>query len=138
MTDLVFVLRYPLLCFVPMYKISSPICLYFIYIPNQVNQLKYNFLHSTANNKAPNYLSQQFESVRNCHSIGTTISKMSFQVSAFKSYGKSSFRYTGVLLWNELPEHIQVTVWKPLFKCQLKQFLFRRLVRQELDDFIYY
>ena len=39
--------------------------------------------------------------------INTRSSTLSLHVPYVKSFGQTSFYYTGVLAWNELPQHLQ-------------------------------
>ena len=53
-----------------------------------------------------------------------------------KSFGQTLFYYTGILAWNELPQHIQSVLIISQFKCLVKQFLFSYL--NELERHLKY
>ena len=72
------------------------------------------------------------------HGINTISSVMSLRVPYVKSFGQTSFYYTGIHAWNELPFSIQSVQNMRQFKCLLKQFLFSCLNDQEANSFIYY
>ena len=68
----------------------------------RVKQLKLNLVHNIINGKAPNYLSESINLTRNQHNINTRSGTLSLQVPYVKSFGKTSFQYTGIQAWNEL------------------------------------
>ena len=59
---------------------------------------------------------------------------MSLRVPYVKSYGQTSFYYTGIHAWNELPFSIQSVQNMRQLKCLLKQFLFSCLNDQEASS----
>ncbi len=101
-------------------------------------QLKLNLVYNIVNGNAPTYLSPPFELTRNRHNINTRSSTMSFQVPNVKSFGKTSFSYTGILDWNFLPIQIQGAINRSQFKRLVKTFLFNHLNNSEANSYIYY
>ena len=57
-------------------------------------------------------------------------------ISCVKSFGQSSFNYTGSCLWNNLPSRTQSQQSKYIFKSQVKSFLSQKLLAEELNPFI--
>lgn len=104
----------------------------------RVDQLKLNLTHNIINDRAPTYFSEYYRSTRERHSIGTRWSTTSLQIPSVNSYGDSSFYYTSVILWNELPSHFKNLRSKPQFKSAVKSFLFDKFCTQEASDFIQY
>ena len=82
----------------------------------RVKQLKLNLVHNIINGKAPNYLSESINLTRNQHNINTRSSTLSLQVPYVKSFGKTSFQYTGIQAWNELNCDVQGAISKSSFK----------------------
>ena len=96
----------------------------------RVKQLKLNLVYNVINDRAPRYLSN-FINVSCKHAL-------SLHVPYVKSFGETSFYYTGVLAWNELPQHIQSVLDNSQFKYLVKQFLFSYLHDQEASYFNYF
>ena len=99
----------------------------------RVKQLKLNLVYNVINDKAPKYMSNLINVACKQHGINTRSS-----VPYVKSFGQTSFYYTGIHAWNELPFSIQSVQNMRQFKCLLKQFLFGCLNDQEASSFIYY
>ena len=104
----------------------------------RVKQLKLNLVYNVINGKAPKYMSNLINVACKQHGINTRSSVMSLRVPYVKSFGPTSFYYTGIHAWNELPFPIQSVQNMRQFKCLLKQFLFSCLNDQEASSFIYY
>ena len=104
----------------------------------RVKQLKLNLVYNVINDKAPKYMSNLINVACKQHGINTRSSVMSLCVPYVKSFGQTSFYYTGIHAWNELPFSIQSVQNMRQFKCLLKQFLFSCLNDQEASLFIYY
>ena len=103
----------------------------------RTKQLKLNLVFNVVNGTAPPYLTKSFNLTRNIHRINTRSSTSSLHVPHVKAFGKSSFMFTGIKAWNELPSHIQCTQSKSQFKHLVKQHLFDCLNHQESDSFTY-
>ena len=104
----------------------------------RVKQLKLNLVYNVINDKAPKYMSNLINVACKQHGINTRSSVMSLCVPYVKSFGQTSFYYTGIHAWNELPFSIQSVQNMRQFKCLVKQFLFSCLNDQEASLFIYY
>ena len=104
----------------------------------RVKQLKLNLVYNVINDKAPKYMSNLINVACKQHGINTRSSVISLRGPYVKSFGQTSFYYTGIHAWNELTFSIQSVQNMRQFKCLLKQFLFSCLNDQEASSFIYY
>ena len=103
----------------------------------RAKQLQLNLVYNVINDRAPRYLSN-FINV-SCKQHGIKIDQvLSLYVPYGKSFGQTSFYYTGTIAWNELPQHIQRILNISQFKCLVKRFLFSYLNDQEASSFIYF
>ena len=103
-----------------------------------VKQLKLNLVYTVISYRALRYLSNFINVSCKQHGINTRSSSLSFHVPYVKSFGQTSFYYTGVIAWKELPQHIQSVLNINQFKCLVKRFLFSYLNDQEASSFIYF
>ena len=103
-----------------------------------VKQLKFNLVYNIINDRAPMYLSNYINVSCKQHGINTGSSSFSLHVPYVKSFGQTSFYYTGVLAWNEFPQHIQSVLNISQFRYLVKRFLFSYLNDQEASSFIYF
>ena len=88
-----------------------------------VTQLKLNLVHNIINGNAQNYFFESFNLTGDQHNINTRSRTSSLQVPYVKSFGKTSFQYTGILAWNEFNCDIQGAISKSSFKYLVKKFL---------------
>ena len=70
--------------------------------------------------QAPKYL-QVFERVNESHHYNTRHSVNALILPKVGSYGIKSFHYIGAKIWNSLPDEIQTTFSKSLFKVRCKK-----------------
>ena len=98
----------------------------------RVKQLKLNQIHNIVHGKAPMYLQSSFSLNTSRHN--TRSGPLSLSIPSVKSFGLSSFNYTGAVAWNDLPGDIKSVRTKPMFKSKVKQFLFNKCLEQR--DFI--
>ena len=101
----------------------------------RVKQLKLNHMHNIFFGKAPSYLTSSFQSSTSRHN--TRSGPLSLIVPSAKSFGQSSFSYTGATAWNQLPCTIKSINSKSVFKSSVKSYLFGRLRDEEASLFIY-
>lgn len=101
----------------------------------RVKQLKLNHIHNIVHGSAPSYLTSFFSHRSSLHN--TRSGPLSFSIPSVKSFGLSSFQYTGAVAWNSLPGRIQSSQSKSVFKSNVKQFLYNSLHQSELNPFIY-
>ena len=73
----------------------------------RVKQLKLNLVYNVTNDKAPKYMSNLINVACKQHGINARSSVMSLRVPYVKSFGQTSFYYTGIHAWNELSFSIQ-------------------------------
>ena len=84
--------------------------------------------------KATIYLKSTFS--LNAPRHNTRSGPLSPSIPSVKSFGLSSFNYTGAVAWNDLPGDIKYVRTKPMFKSKVKQFLFNKCLEQEENPFI--
>ena len=93
----------------------------------RVEQLKlshmYNIIHSTA----PSYLNTQIVMVHSQHHHNTRASVNSCSVPKVNSVAQSSFFYTGIALWNELPPSVRLINRKEAYKSKVRNHLFDKV-----------
>ena len=87
----------------------------------RVKQLKLNQIHNIVHGKAPMYLQSSFSLNTSRHN--TRSGPLSLSIPSVKSFGLSSFNYTGAVAWIDLPGDIKSVRTKPMFKSKVKQFL---------------
>ena len=80
------------------------------------------------------YLKSSFSLNTSRHN--TRSGPLSLSIPSVKSFGLSSFNYTGPVAWNDLPGDIKAVRTKPMFKSKVKQFLFNKCLEQE-ENFFY-
>ena len=101
----------------------------------RVKQFKLNQIHNIVHGKAPMYLKSSFSLNTSRHN--TRSGPLSLRIPSVKSFGLSSFNYTGPVAWNDLPGDIKAVRTKPMFKSKVKQFLFNKCLEQEEHFFLY-
>ena len=103
----------------------------------RVIQLKLNHIHNIVHGQAPSYLKASF--FLNASRYNTRSGPLSLVIPSSKSFGQSSFAYTGAIAWNNLRGNIQSIIFKSsfmFFKCKVKSFLSSQLRLTELNPFI--
>lgn len=88
------------------------------------------------NGKAPNYLNQLFTFHNKSHN--TRYSSMSFSIPHVNSNGKKSFFYSGIILWNNLPNNVKKCKSYDAFKSMCKSHFSDQMINLDSDDFIFY
>ena len=85
-----------------------------------------SFVYECVNNLAPVYFRDFFRSIHNVHDIGTRQSKRG-DLFALRynttQYGLRSIHYSGVRLWNSLPQEIRSSNSLSNFKKKAKGYL---------------
>ena len=81
----------------------------------RVEQLKLGHMYNIINGNAPDYLRANIDMVRNQHLYNTRASDLSCVTSRVNSSGCSSFLYTDICQWNNLPLATK--------QCRSKKFL---------------
>ena len=86
-------------------------------------------MYQIVNKSAPDYLSTDINMVRDLHSHNTRASVMSCQIpKVFNVMGRSTFCFTGVMLWNSLPLQLKLSQSRASFKNGVKSFLWEKLI----------
>jgi len=106
----------------------------------RVTQLKLNHVYNIINNSAPNYLTSSFTLRTSLHNNNhnTRSGSLSLVIPSVKSFGGTSFFYTGAKLWNDVPIQTQSSTTKPTFKRSLKAHLFHWLEQQDQNPCIFF
>ncbi len=93
-------------------------------VESRVKFLKLNHMFKILHNKAPKYMQKDFENCQKSHRYNTRSSQLSYDVPQFKSTGQTTFMYSGIKIWNDIPPFIQnastINNYKKLVKSHLK------------------
>ena len=89
-------------------------------IENRIKYLAASHVFNCIDEQAPEYL-QVFERVNESHHYYTRHSINALILPKAGSYGMKSFHYIGAKIWNSLPDEIQTTFSKSLFKVRCKK-----------------
>ena len=89
-------------------------------IENRIKYLAASHVFNCIGEQAPEYL-QVFERVNESHHYNTRHSVNALILPKVGSYGIKSFHYIGAKIWNSLPDEIQTTFSKSLFKVRCKK-----------------
>ena len=92
--------------------------------PDCVNYFKLVHLFKIRLGSAPQYLLSDFTLLSNSHGYHTRGSKANFHVSKLLSTAPSSFAFTSVKQWNNLPDWIKAVSSLTTFKKRLKEHFF--------------
>ena len=93
----------------------------------RVEQLKLNHMFNIINGIAPKYLGSEIVMVNSQHNHATRASVRSCKVPSARSAARSSFFYTGIMLWNSLPINIKMAETKMGFKQRDRGFLWNQV-----------
>ena len=91
-------------------------------IENRIKYLALSHVFNCLDEQAPEYL-QVFERVNESHHYNTRHSVNALILPKVGSYGIKSFQYIGAIIWNSLPDEIQTTFSKSLFKVRCKIYI---------------
>ena len=100
----------------------------------RVEQIKLNHMFKIFNTTAPSYLCN-LKPTQEIHKHNTRHSKASLRCHEQKS---PSFSYTGTILWNNLPNHIQSIQTLSKLKTSVKKHLTSKLFLMEKSEFVYF
>jgi len=95
-------------------------------IPDRVAFFKLLHIFRIRNNTAPVYLRTNFEQLRISHSHKTRSSIFDFSITKEVSMAPKSFTYTGIRLWNDLPNSLKEIQSESIFRSRLKQYFLAR------------
>ena len=92
-------------------------------VPDRVRFFKLVHTFKIRNGLSPNYLRSRFTSVSDTHTHKTRGSNVNFRVSRSLSLAPTSFAFTSVRLWNELPNRIKEIDSLLVFIRELRKYL---------------
>ena len=93
-------------------------------IPDRVRLFRMSHLFRIRHKLAPKYLLSNFTSVSDAHNHNTRGSSHNFYMPKQLSLSPTSFSFTSIKQWNELPSSLKSIDNFRVFKRKLKQFLF--------------
>ena len=98
-------------------------------VESRVTQLRLNTVHNIQNHRAPNYLQNYFNTVRETHEHNTrsSIADLKPKNSPKSKMGRSSFAYSGAQEFNELPLPIKQCVSLQPFRRNVRGWLMDRV-----------
>ena len=106
-------------------------------IEHRVQQLKLSHVFKVYHGNSPSYLNNNFVKVSDVHSYHTRSSSYNFHKPQVSGCAKDTF-YSGIDLWNNLPNSIKSVTSKQLFRSTVQDFLLSQIRRTETDMFIFY
>ena len=106
-------------------------------VDSRIDYLTLNAMYKIYNDTAPDYLCN-FDKVIDIHSHVTRNSVRSYCLPQVKSQGKTTFRYNGAKLWNNLPQYVKCQRTKDSFKFKCKDYLFSQMKAKQECDYMYY
>ena len=78
-------------------------------VSKRVDQNILNHVFKIKSGTSSDYMTEQFTPASSVHSYSTRFRENGrFSLPKLKSFGKRSFAYRGCILWNDLPNSIQV------------------------------
>ena len=87
-------------------------------VGHRVSQIKFNLVYRTSKRSTPEYLQNDFNHVSQVHRYSTRHSASSLCIPSVKSAGKTTFTYSAIKLWNELPKEIVTKEHQDQFTCE--------------------
>ena len=103
-------------------------------IENRIKYLAASHVFNCIDEQAPEYL-QVFERVNESHHYNTRHSVNALILPKVGSYGIKSFHYIGAKIWKSLPDEIQTTFSKSLFKVRCKKHFMSVLSESQKKKF---
>ncbi len=110
---------------------------FFLQLSDRAIQLKMGIVHNIYHDKCPEYVKEHFTKVTDVHNHNTCAT-LNFHVPHVNSVTKSTFYYSAISAWNNLPNKIKTISNKSSFKQNVKLHLKSSANLREQDDFIYY
>ena len=104
----------------------------FLNVANRVNYFTLSLMFSIYHGTAPSYF-DDFNLLS--HSHRTRHNNMAFSIPNVNSQGKISFKYSGIVLWNSLPQNIKCIKEKYVFKKECKEYLLDKMFEEESNEF---
>ena len=96
----------------------------FLKVEQRVGWIKLAMVHKIVHKSAPPYLEVLLNPVRAVHSHNTRGSQSNFiPLKCKTNFGKNTFSYTAICLWNELPTSLKLISNERSFKSNLKIYM---------------
>ena len=95
----------------------------FLSVCDRVQQLKLNLVFKIFYDTCPEYLKSNFIRLRDVHQHSTRGSPFNFRVPSIKGSSDRTFYFTGIELWNSLPNTIKQIKNTSRFKLNVKKHL---------------
>ena len=105
---------------------------------HRVAKINLNLVYRIFNGSAPDYLQNDFNYVSQVHRYSTRHSVSSLCIPSVKTAGKTTFTYSAIKLWNELPKEIKFVTKEHKFKGAVKTYLFYKMQQSGKSDFLYF
>ena len=92
-------------------------------VKDRVRYFKLLHVFKIVHGTAPSYLTGRFVPITGTHTHNTRSSGYNFHVSKALSCSPTSFSYTSIKEWNDLPVALKAIVSEKLFKQKLRDYL---------------
>ena len=111
----------------------------YLSVPDRVKQLKLGHVFKIRNGTSPYYMSAHFQMLNEFENrIVTRATAFIFYTPRVHNQGTSTFFYTSIRDWNDLPNIVKEIENEKTFKVKLKQTLMAKAKKLENDPYIYY
>ena len=106
-------------------------------VEHRVAQMKLNLVYRIVNGSAPDYLQNDFNHVSQVHRYSTRHRVSSLCIPSVKSAGKTTFTFSAIKLWNELPKEIKFVTKELSLKVLLKAIYLIKCSRVMCPIFVF-
>ena len=108
-------------------------------VEDRVKQLRLNHVFNIFHQKAPTYMQDNFvlKTARNNGRQTRSVSNLDFNIPRVRTCQSSSFYYSAIQDWNELPLTIKEAKNKDVFKTNVKMFLIQKGFQGKTVNFIF-
>ena len=109
-------------------------------VEDRVKQLRLNHVFNIFHQKAPTYMQDNFvlKTARNNGRQTRSVSNLDFNIPRVRTCQSSSFYYSAIQDWNELPLSIKESKSKDVFKSNVKMFLLQKGLSRQNCEFYFY
>ena len=109
-------------------------------VEDRVKQLKLNHVFNIFHQKAPSYLQENF--ILNTARVNgrqtRSCTNLNFNIPRVKTCQSTTFYFSAIKDWNELPLSVKETKSKDVFKTNVKKFMLQKgLSRQDCEFYFY-
>ena len=105
-------------------------------VPKRIDYLTVCHFYNIYHGVAPPYMMDVVRT-SDLHNHRTRNSSLNFVLPRVKSQGALTFKFNGIKLWNNLPEHIRLSAAASSFKTKTKILYMNEMGAQESGRFIY-